>query len=53
VAKRQLRKPKRRNPIATVIRRLRPKTVPSGKVYRRKSKHRDQTSDDENQIKDD
>ena len=38
MAKRPSRKPKRRSPIAAVVRGLRPKTVPSGKVYRRKSK---------------
>ena len=35
------RAPKRRNPMAVVVRKLNPKRIPSAKVYRRLEKHKD------------
>jgi hypothetical protein len=37
--KRTTRAPKRRNPIAKVLRALKPKTVESRRAYKRKPKH--------------
>lgn len=35
--------PKRRNPMAVVVRKLSPKRIPSAKAYRRQEKHKDRS----------
>ncbi len=38
--------PARRNPLATVVRKLRVKAKPSGKIYQRKAKHQNRRPPD-------